>query len=85
VQVEGDYTPVTNLPMDKVGIYVTHISPFDKKALLAYEVTYRTGCKVLRIRSNILLKNNCDTPVQVFAMVAERDSVVCAMHGCGWL
>ena len=45
-QVEGEFTPVRNLPMDKVGTYVINISPLEYAVWLSYEVSFRMGSKV---------------------------------------
>ena len=74
--VQGDYTPVKNIPIEKVGTYITRVSPVDKNAWLACEVSFRTGTKVLSVKSNIQLTNHTLLPLETIALVEYKDSVI---------
>jgi hypothetical protein len=78
IQVEGEFTPVKNLPMDKVVSYITRISPVHQNAFLAYEVAYRTGSRVLSVKSHMHIQNATNRPLEVIAVIEYQDTLLLA-------
>ena len=76
IQIMGDYTPVKNLPIDKIGTYVMRVSPVDSFSCMAFEVSHRRGCKVLTIKSNMNLKNATSKSLQTIAIVDYHDTEI---------
>ena len=73
--VSGEYTPVKSIPIEKVGTYITRVSPVDRNAWLACEVSFRTGSKILTVKSNIQISNHTLMPLESIALVEYKDSV----------
>ena len=74
--VEGEYTPVKDIPIEKVGTYITRISPVNRNAFLACDVSFRTGSKVLTVKSNIIISNHTLHKLYAFVVVEFQDSAM---------
>ena len=72
VKLDGEYTPVKNLPIDKIGTYISKISPVDRLATLVLDVSYRKGCKVLTLKSNISIKNCTTSPLEIQSVINKN-------------
>eukprot|EP01119_Soliformovum_irregulare_P017031 TRINITY_DN5016_c0_g2_i3.p1 TRINITY_DN5016_c0_g2~~TRINITY_DN5016_c0_g2_i3.p1 ORF type:complete len:2265 (-),score=532.32 TRINITY_DN5016_c0_g2_i3:78-6224(-) len=71
-QIQGEYKPVSNIPIDKVGSYVLHINPEDYSITVIYEVSFRGGSKILTVKSPLVIANDTDYLVQVKATLASQ-------------
>jgi len=74
-QVQGEFKPVTNIPIDKVGFYVLQLNPDDENSKIIYEVAYRSGSKVITLRSHVIVRNETDVALEVKASVSITDNL----------
>ena len=76
VQILGEFTPVKNLPIDKVGTYISRISPIDKYAYLTCDISFRKGSKVLTVKSNVEIINHTLHAIESIVLLEYQDSII---------
>eukprot|EP01117_Protostelium_nocturnum_P009173 TRINITY_DN3284_c0_g1_i3.p1 TRINITY_DN3284_c0_g1~~TRINITY_DN3284_c0_g1_i3.p1 ORF type:complete len:3093 (+),score=888.87 TRINITY_DN3284_c0_g1_i3:80-9358(+) len=67
-QIEGDYKPLLNVPIDKIGSTILGLRSADEtqsERKVVYDVRFRATSKVVTFRSRILLQNQTKVPVEV--------------------
>jgi hypothetical protein len=65
IQLPGEFKPLTNLPISKVSSHVLHVNPNDYEMKVVIEVLFKSGSKLLTIRSHVVVVNETNHALDV--------------------
>jgi hypothetical protein len=68
-QVVGEFKPVANFPVDRMGCFPLNVNPDDPGMQILVTITYRAGSKIITLRSSLEVYNDTMTSMDVVLKV----------------